>query len=65
MKTIVINRPLVCLALALATSLSAQVVFVQKNLVSDIPGLAAHTDPLLVNPWGISKSATGPFGSEV
>src|SRR5436309_5445207 len=23
------------------------------NLVSDIPGLALHTDPNLVNPWGL------------
>lgn len=33
----------------------------QTNLVSDIPGLAAHTDPNLVNPWGIAFSATSPF----
>jgi uncharacterized protein (TIGR03118 family) len=30
---------------------------VQTNLVSDIPGLAAHTDPNLHNPWG---TPTGP-----
>lgn len=35
--------------------------FVQKNLVSDISGLAATTDPDLVNPWGIALSATSPF----
>jgi uncharacterized protein (TIGR03118 family) len=34
--------------------------FTQVNLVSDIPGLATHTDPDLVNPWGISHSATSP-----
>ena len=34
---------------------------VQKNLVSDIPGLANTTDPNLVNPWGISNSATSPY----
>lgn len=33
----------------------------QTNLVSDIPGLAARTDPGLVNPWGISFSATSPL----
>src|SRR5436189_4348852 len=32
--------------------------FQQVNLVSDIPGLALHTDPDLVNPWGISHSNT-------
>ncbi|HLL71919.1 MAG TPA: TIGR03118 family protein [Pyrinomonadaceae bacterium] len=33
----------------------------QTNLASDVPGLALIEDPLLVNPWGISLSATGPF----
>jgi uncharacterized protein (TIGR03118 family) len=33
----------------------------QTNLVSDIPGLAALTDPALKNPWGVSESATSPF----
>ncbi len=33
----------------------------QTNLVSDLPGLAAHTDPNLVNPWGMSRSSTSPF----
>jgi uncharacterized protein (TIGR03118 family) len=55
-----------------ATSLAAGVLslgvlgatgaeFVQTNLVSDIPGLAAITDPQLVNPWGFSHSPTSPF----
>src|SRR4051794_12114444 len=39
--------------------LSANVL--QTNLVSDLPGVAAVTDPHLVNPWGISESATSPF----
>ena len=29
----------------------------QVNLRSDIPGLAAVTDPDLVNSWGVSASA--------
>src|SRR5689334_13990099 len=33
----------------------------QTNLVSSVPGLATITDPLLVNPWGISRSGTSPF----
>jgi uncharacterized protein (TIGR03118 family) len=33
----------------------------QTNLVSDLPGAAAVTDPNLVNPWGISESTTSPF----
>jgi hypothetical protein len=39
----------------------AQADFVQTNLVSDIPSLAAITDPSLVNPWGSSRSPTSPF----
>ncbi len=35
--------------------------FVQHNLVSDLPGVAAFTDPDLVNPWGISFSPMSPF----
>lgn len=33
----------------------------QYNLVSDVPGLAAVTDPNLANPWGVSFTATSPF----
>src|SRR5450756_1804813 len=35
--------------------------FAQVNLVSDISGLAANTDPNLKNPWGVAFSATSPF----
>jgi uncharacterized protein (TIGR03118 family) len=50
------------LALGLAsTALLAQTDVNQTNLVSDIPGEAEHTDPNLVNPWGISESANSPF----
>ena len=51
-------------ALAAATiglALPAEAAFLQTNLVSSIPGLATITDPLLINPWGISRSPTSPF----
>jgi uncharacterized protein (TIGR03118 family) len=35
--------------------------FLQTNLVSDIPGLAAVLDANLINPWGLTASATSPF----
>jgi len=35
--------------------------FGQTNLVSDIPGKAAFTDPDLVNPWGIAFSSMSPI----
>jgi uncharacterized protein (TIGR03118 family) len=33
----------------------------QTNLVSDIPSVGQILDPSLVNPWGITESATSPF----
>ena len=51
--------------LSLSFSAAAQTtkpnVYVQHNLVSDIPGMADVTDPNLVDPWGLSFSATSPF----
>jgi len=46
-------------ALALATLGQAQ--YRQINLVSDIPGLAAQTDPNLVNAWGLDFGPTSPL----
>src|SRR6266851_813945 len=39
----------------------AESFYIQTNLVSDIPGLATITDPILVNPWGMSHTATSPI----
>ncbi len=49
--------------LALSTVLPAQQVqhYKQTNLVSDTPGMAAVTDPNLVNPWGLSRSSGSPW----
>src|SRR5262249_9976759 len=33
----------------------------QTNLVSDLPGVAAVTDPNLVNAWGMSHSSASPW----
>lgn len=41
--------------------LPAQAQYLQRNIVSDIPGLAELHDPNLINPWGASYGATGPF----
>ncbi len=35
--------------------------YVQTNLVSDIPGMAALTDSNLQDPWGIALSTKSPF----
>jgi uncharacterized protein (TIGR03118 family) len=49
------------LVLSLSPALSLADSFTQTNLVSDVNGLAAVTDPNLKNPWGASFSATSPF----
>jgi uncharacterized protein (TIGR03118 family) len=50
-------------AIALATlavpTLTLAQHYTQTNLISDIPGLAAHTDPNLKNSWGLTRSPTG------
>jgi uncharacterized protein (TIGR03118 family) len=45
-------------AIASADSVNS---YLQVNLVSDLPGVAASQDPDLVNPWGIVATATSPF----
>ena len=54
------------LAMALALTRSSPAAakeknaYQQTNLVSDIPGLAVHTDPNLVNAWGIAAGPVTP-----
>lgn len=48
--------------LSAAHSAAAQAnAYQQTNLVSDTSGMANHTDPKLVNPWGISFFPGQPF----
>jgi uncharacterized protein (TIGR03118 family) len=66
-------RRLLTVGLALATALgitlpaagvsagAAKGIFLQTNLVSNIPGLASVTDPNLQNPWGMSSSSGSPI----
>jgi uncharacterized protein (TIGR03118 family) len=64
-KSARLKRSLVTTAIAACTLYAgtwrAEADFIQTNLVSDIQGLAAITDPALHNPWGISHSDTSPF----
>jgi uncharacterized protein (TIGR03118 family) len=49
--------------LAISSMLPAQQAqhYKQTNLISNIPGMAAATDPNLVNSWGISRSSGSPW----
>ena len=61
-------RPLIALGAILLLGALPQYVladgvdtYSQQNLVSNIPGLATHLDPNLVNPWGIAFNGASPF----
>jgi uncharacterized protein (TIGR03118 family) len=61
MKTyayIKIALPLLAAAILTATSGRAD-TYSWTNFQSDIPGVAQHVDPNLVNPWGMSVSPSG------
>jgi uncharacterized protein (TIGR03118 family) len=45
--------------LALGLQANAGLPYVRTDLVSDQPGLAAHTDPNLTNAWGLAFNPTG------
>jgi uncharacterized protein (TIGR03118 family) len=56
------SRWLCCTALLLSPLLAQNHKhYAQTNLVSDVPGMATHTDANLVNAWGIASSSTGPW----
>jgi uncharacterized protein (TIGR03118 family) len=55
---------LATLCIVISTRLSADEStrhYKETDLVSDLPGTAAATDPNLVNPWGLISSPTGPW----
>ena len=59
MRNVAMALPVLLSSAAIAqTSANA---YIQHNLVSDVAGQADVTDPNLVNPWGISETATSPF----
>ena len=45
----------------LGVSLLGADAYLVHNLVSDLPNMADHMDPNLVNPWGNGFSGTSPF----
>lgn len=56
------RQALLCIfSIAAASAQTAANVYVQHNLISNVAGLADVTDPNLIDPWGMSFSATSPF----
>jgi uncharacterized protein (TIGR03118 family) len=61
-KLMMVSTIIITVVVSLGLSTNAfEPHYQQTNLVSDVPGLAATTDPNLVNPWGLSRSATSPW----
>lgn len=52
-------RSTLAAAILIAAAGSAHAQYIQRNLVSDVAGMADVTDPDLVNPWGIAFNPTG------
>jgi uncharacterized protein (TIGR03118 family) len=52
---------LLILSLTATFSQAQQSGYSQTNLVADMPGIAAHTDSQLSNPWGIALLPGQPF----
>ena len=50
---------LVSAALSFIAGFARAATYSSTNLRSDIPGVAAHVDPNLVNPWGMVTNANG------
>src|SRR5438477_7884373 len=50
---------LILTALALSAAIARADSYSWTNLQSDIPGVATHVDPNLVNPWGMAVSPNG------
>src|SRR5262245_9140809 len=49
----------VALLASASTASAAQPTYRVRNLVSDVPGRAEHTDPNLVNAWGVAFNQFG------
>ena len=58
-RTSVKTTLLILTTLALSATFSRAASYSSTNLQSDIPGVAANTDPNLVNPWGMTANSTG------
>src|SRR6266568_7228433 len=58
-RSLIITVLLTLTSLVLAATITRADSYSWQNLQSDIPGVAQHTDPNLVNPWGMAANSTG------
>src|SRR5204862_2725608 len=58
-RILITNALLVLAATSVSVATARADTYSWTNLQSDIPGVATHVDPNLVNPWGMSVSPSG------
>src|SRR5881396_619844 len=58
-RSLIITVLLTLTSLVLAATIARADSYSWQNLQSDIPGVAQHVDPNLVNPWGMAANSTG------
>src|SRR5881396_3513286 len=58
-RSLIITVLLTLTSLVLAATIARADSYSWQNLQSDIPGVAQHTDPNLVNPWGMAANSNG------
>jgi uncharacterized protein (TIGR03118 family) len=61
MKTLLRLTARTALALSMMGAVSFGQHYNQTNLVSNTPGVAPVTDPVLINPWGMARSSSSPW----
>ena len=61
-RTLITHALLVLAAAPFIVATARADTYSWTNLQSDIPGVATHVDPNLVNPWGMAVSPTARFG---
>src|SRR5207248_3968959 len=54
-----LKRVFLLLSLCVAVATARADAYSWQNLQSDLPGVALHVDPNLVNPWGMAASSNG------
>jgi len=58
-RSLTITTLLILAGSVFATRVARADTYSWTNFQSDIPGVATHTDPNLVNPWGMAPSSSG------
>ena len=59
-RSIVVSAALAAVIAGASSAVAESPAYQVRNLVSNVPGRAAHTDPNLKNAWGVAFTPSGP-----